>query len=96
MALVLYLIFIQVFTYWLYWLDKRASIRGNRRVSEATLLAAGFAGGTPVAIFAQQQLRHKTKKLSFRLRFWGLTAVQIAILVFQPKLLTELLRHLNG
>jgi len=96
MGLFLYILVINAFTYWLYWLDKRASIRGSRRVPEATLLAAGFAGGTPGAIFAQQKLRHKTKKLSFRVRFWGLTAVQIAILLFQPQLLSELLRRLGG
>ena len=54
----------------IYAIDKAAAIGGRRRVSEATLLWLGTLGGWPGAIVAQQVLRHKTIKRSFRLRFW--------------------------
>jgi uncharacterized membrane protein YsdA (DUF1294 family)/cold shock CspA family protein len=50
--------------------DKAAATAGRWRVSEGTLLALGFAGGWPGAIVAQQALRHKSSKASFRARFW--------------------------
>lgn len=96
MNLVLYLIAINLLTYALYWLDKRAAVRGGWRIPEATLLLAGFAGGTLAAIVAQQRLRHKTKKLKFRLQFWGLTLVQIALLLFQPAMLKQLIARFNA
>lgn len=51
--------------------DKSAAIQGRRRVSEDTLLVLGLLGGWPGAIVAQQRLRHKSSKSSFRARFWG-------------------------
>jgi uncharacterized membrane protein YsdA (DUF1294 family) len=42
----------------------------RQRVSEDTLLALGFVGGWPGAIVAQQILRHKSNKASFRAKFW--------------------------
>jgi uncharacterized membrane protein YsdA (DUF1294 family) len=48
-----------------------------------TLLLLGFLGGWPGAIVAQQMLRHKTRKASFRSAFWGTVAVNaIVLLVF--------------
>jgi len=62
----------------LYAIDKAAAIRGGRRVPEATLLWLGALGGWPGAIVAQQVLRHKTAKRSFRLRFWLSVAANVA------------------
>lgn len=53
-----------------YALDKSAAAAERRRVSEDTLLALGLVGGWPGAIVAQQVLRHKSSKASFRARFW--------------------------
>ena len=78
----LYLLMIQFVTYGLYWWDKRAAIRGERRTPEATLLMAGFLGGTIAALAAQMQLRHKTRKRSFQIRFWGMTLVQIGLIMW--------------
>ena len=54
----------------LYAFDKAAAIAGRRRISEVNLLTLGMFGGWPGAILAQQLLRHKTKKLMFRIVFW--------------------------
>ncbi|MDJ0338709.1 DUF1294 domain-containing protein [Cryobacterium sp. PH31-O1] len=55
----------------LYATDKRRARNGSSRVPERTLLVWGFIGGWPGAIVAQQVLRHKTQKKSFREAFWA-------------------------
>lgn len=85
MQLLTYLAVINALTFVLYWHDKRMARRaGAARVPEFVLLLGGFAGGTLAAIVAQQILRHKTRKQSFQFKFWALTVVQIALLLFPP------------
>lgn len=61
--------------------DKRAARGGRWRVSENTLLFLGVIGGWPGAIVAQQTLRHKTKKASFRFGFWVTVVVNLVAFV---------------
>ena len=64
-----------------YAVDKAAATRGRWRTSESSLLALGLLGGWPGAIVAQQVLRHKTRKRSFQLAFWGTVILNIVALV---------------
>lgn len=64
----------------LYALDKSAAKRGSWRVPENTLHLLAVLGGWPGAICAQQLLRHKTQKASFRAVFW--VTVVVNVLVF--------------
>ena len=57
-------------TYATYLVDKHAAQTGAWRVSENNLLMLGLLGGWPGAIVAQQRLRHKSSKASFRQAFW--------------------------
>lgn len=57
-------------TYYFYWDDKRRAQRNEWRIPEANLHFWSLIGGWPGAFIAQQQFRHKTKKLSFRVVFW--------------------------
>ena len=66
----------------LYAVDKQAAIAGRDRISESMLLSIGFVGGWPGAIVAQQVLRHKTSKLTFRIRFWLSVIANVAILAW--------------
>lgn len=50
--------------------DKSAAQINEWRTPEGTLLMLGLLGGWPGAIVAQQMLRHKTSKVSFRVAFW--------------------------
>jgi len=84
MNLMLYLLIVNLATYVLYWVDKRAAIAGNSRIPEFSLLMAGFMGGTLAALAAQQRLRHKTRKSSFQFKFWVLTILQVGLLITQP------------
>ncbi|WP_104163553.1 DUF1294 domain-containing protein [Cryobacterium sp. N22] len=62
-----------------YAVDKSAATAGRWRVPEATLLLWGVVGGWPGAIVAQQTLRHKTQKASFRSVFWFTVIVNLIV-----------------
>ena len=64
-----------------YQADKSAARRGRRRTSESTLHFLALTGGWPGAIVAQQFLRHKTTKASFRATFWVTVLANVALLL---------------
>jgi len=59
-----------LFTFIMYTVDKSAAMKGVWRINESTLHLLSLVGGWPGALVAQQKLRHKSKKQSFRLVFW--------------------------
>jgi len=61
--------------------DKYAAKSGGWRTKESTLLLIGLAGGWPGALLAQQFLRHKSVKASFRTAFWGTVVVNVIAFV---------------
>ncbi len=69
LILALYLI-ASLLTFVIYALDKSAARKGAWRTPESTLHLLSLAGGWPGALIAQQTLRHKSKKESFRFIFW--------------------------
>jgi uncharacterized membrane protein YsdA (DUF1294 family) len=64
-----------------YAIDKAAARARERRTPERTLLLLGLCGGWPGAVLAQQWLRHKSSKASFRLRFWMTVLANGAVFV---------------
>jgi uncharacterized membrane protein YsdA (DUF1294 family) len=64
-----------------YALDKAAAQSGRWRTKESTLLLLGLLGGWPGAILAQQLLRHKSSKVSFRTAFWGTVVLNLGAFV---------------
>ncbi|MEM9207922.1 MAG: DUF1294 domain-containing protein [Pseudomonadota bacterium] len=57
-------------TFVVYAVDKAAARSGGWRISERNLHLLSLAGGWPGALIAQQRLRHKTQKPSFKTAFW--------------------------
>jgi uncharacterized membrane protein YsdA (DUF1294 family)/cold shock CspA family protein len=57
-------------TFIAYALDKTAAKNDQWRTQESTLHLLALAGGWPGALAAQRLLRHKSKKLSFRIQLW--------------------------
>lgn len=72
---------LSILTFALYVVDKRAAQANRWRTPENTLLIIGLVGGWPGAAIAQQVLRHKTKKLSFRSRFWFTVILNVVVFV---------------
>lgn len=66
-----------VVTLVMYGWDKRQSGRQGWRVSEASLHLAELLGGWPGGIVGRHVLRHKSKKLSFRVVSWLIVAVHV-------------------
>jgi uncharacterized membrane protein YsdA (DUF1294 family)/cold shock CspA family protein len=64
-----------------YAFDKSAAVAGRWRSSEQSLLVLGLLGGWPGGLVAQQLLRHKSSKASFREAFWGTVAVNVGAFV---------------
>lgn len=62
---------LSVLCFVVYAADKWAAQSGGWRTRERTLLLLGLLGGWPGALLAQQLLRHKSGKASFRSAFWG-------------------------
>jgi uncharacterized membrane protein YsdA (DUF1294 family)/cold shock CspA family protein len=58
-------------TFFSYWQDKHAAQKGSWRIKEDTLHLWSLAGGWGGAWFAQQVLRHKSVKASFRAAYWA-------------------------
>ena len=69
LILALYLI-ASLLTFIMYAIDKTAARKGAWRTQESTLHALSLVGGWPGALIAQNKLRHKSKKQSFRSVFW--------------------------
>lgn len=59
-----------VVTFLMYAKDKNAAKWGRWRTSESTLHTLSILGGWPGAKIAQSFLRHKSKKISFKITYW--------------------------
>lgn len=64
-----------------YAFDKSAAVAGRWRSSERSLLLLRLLGGWPGGLIAQQLLRHKSSKASFRAAFWGTVIVNVGVFV---------------
>ena len=70
LAIAVFLFCLSILSYIYYARDKKAARSGAWRVPENTLHLLSLCGGWPGALLAQQKLRHKTQKTSFRGVFW--------------------------
>lgn len=66
-------------TYVVYALDKHAAQTGRWRTQETRLHLLEFLGGWPGAWIAQQTLRHKSRKHGYRVVFWTMVVLHVAV-----------------
>jgi len=79
-----------VITYWIlsivtftfYAIDKNKAKKGKWRTQESTLHMLSIVGGWPGAALAQQFLRHKSQKTSFRFSFWCTVIANLTVLSY--------------
>jgi len=81
LILALYMV-ASLFTFLMYAVDKSAAQKGAWRTKESTLHLLSLAGGWPGALVAQQRLRHKSKKQSFRSVFWLTVLLNCGVFVW--------------
>ena len=72
------LFFINLFAFYAYMQDNWAASQRAWRTSEDTLHFWSLIGGWPGAWFAQQLLRHKSRKQAFRVTYWGTVVLHCA------------------
>ena len=75
-------ILMSIVTYVMYAIDKNAAQKGKWRTSENTLHLLSLLGGWMGALYAQNQLRHKSKKQPFKSILWLTIFVNIGAFVW--------------
>ena len=66
-AIIVYLILINIITFIVFGVDKRNAACGKWRVREITLLELAIVGGSIGGIAAMRVFRHKTQKMKFKI-----------------------------
>lgn len=63
----------------LFFIDKKRAEAGGWRVQEYYLHVVELLGGWPGALLGQKFIRHKTKKLKYKIVLWLIILVHIAL-----------------
>ena len=66
-TLILYVVIINIVTFFLFGIDKRRAIKNKWRISEAMLLIFSLIGGCVGGILGMSIFHHKTKKMKFKI-----------------------------
>ena len=72
---------VNLLTFLVYAMDKSAAQNSQWRTNESHLHLLSLAGGWPGAWFAQQWLRHKSRKAEFRAVYWATVVLHCAAVV---------------
>lgn len=74
-------VFINIYTFFAYWRDKKAAQNGQWRIPERDLHWLELLGGWSGALLGQKLLHHKNRKKSYQVVFWVVPLAQIAFIV---------------
>ncbi len=80
--IIIYLIIINLFGFFIMWLDKRKAKRGVWRIPEKTLFIITGLGGGIGTIAGMYVFRHKTQKLGFVIGFPFITILEIITMFY--------------
>lgn len=78
---VVYLILLNIISFWIYGYDKHCAVINSRRVSELTLLTLAFCGGSLGAFFAMRGFHHKTRHKKFQICVPLFMTIHILLLI---------------
>ena len=76
-SIIIYLIVINLITFFAMWIDKRKAKKNKWRISEPTLLGLGLIGGSIGGLLGMYTFRHKTKKARFKFGYPVIIALHI-------------------
>jgi len=80
--IIIYIIAINLITFFTMFIDKRKAKKGKRRIPEKTLFTLVFLGGGIGGIAGMYVFKHKTKKTRFIIGFPLILIFEIACVVF--------------
>lgn len=81
-TLLIFISLVNLYTFILYFMDKRKAKKHLPRISEKKLLTASFLLGGIGAAFGMYSVRHKTKHLKFKLSIPIALLVTLGVLYF--------------
>ena len=80
--IILYFIVINIFGFFIMWLDKRKAKKGKWRIPEKTLFIITALGGGIGTIAGMYTFRHKTQKIQFVIGFPFITILEIVTIIY--------------
>jgi len=80
--IIICLIFVNLYSFFLFWRDKRLALNHGWRIPESRLFLTALLGGAAGAILGMKLFSHKTKKASFRIGLPFLLVLNIISLYF--------------
>lgn len=80
--MLLYLLAINIFGFFIMWLDKRKARKGAWRIPEKTLFIVTALGGGIGTIAGMYTFRHKTQKLNFVIGFPFITILEVIGIIY--------------
>jgi uncharacterized membrane protein YsdA (DUF1294 family) len=80
--IVIYFIIINLFGFFIMWLDKRKAKKGAWRIPEKTLFIVTALGGGIGTIAGMYTFRHKTQKIQFVIGFPFITILEIITIIY--------------
>ncbi len=80
--IIIYFIAINLFGFFIMWLDKRKARKGKWRIPEKTLFIITALGGGIGTIAGMYVFRHKTQKIAFVIGFPFITILEILLAVY--------------
>lgn len=80
--IIIYFIAINLFGFFIMWLDKRKAKKGAWRIPEKTLFIITALGGGIGTIAGMYTFKHKTQKIQFVIGFPFITILEIVTIIY--------------
>ena len=79
-VVLIYLLLVNLCSYFMMGADKRKAQEGTWRTPEATFMTLAVIGGAPGIMLGMKHYHHKTKHWKFRILVPGMLLIQVVIL----------------
>ncbi|WP_459836357.1 DUF1294 domain-containing protein [Clostridium carnis] len=79
---IIYLIFINLFSLLLMYVDKQKAIKHKWRIKESTLMFISILGGSLGSLLGMNLFRHKTKHIKFSLGIPIIILIQVSLFIY--------------